>query len=444
MLHPRPRPPGRSAGTPTPDRLRAAVAALFALAGTVFGSWAARIPDVADQVHADAGTLGLLLFCLSLGALASMQLTGALCRRLGSGLVAAGGAVAVSVTVPLPGLAGSVPELAVALVVFGAATGAVNVAANSVGVQVEQRVGRPVLAGLHAAFSFGGLAGAGLGALSADLSPALHLLVIGAAGLLVAAAITPTLVAHAGRAPASTTAPPRGPRRLLVVLGLIAGCTAYGEGAVTDWGALHLRETLGAAPAAAAAGYAAFSAAMAFGRLAGARLVRALGDTGLLVGGALTAALGALLAVVGGSVPLALTGFAFVGLGLANVFPLAIARAGALGGPAGVALAATVGYTGLLGGPPAVGLLAEVAGIPVALATVALLAVVAAGLGLAVGTGRAAEVARRRLLDGGRRVGDALRPTLAPPVPVADSVFQDRYRDVRSVLNGGRSAVVPA
>ena len=79
---------------------------------------------------------------------------------------------------------------------------------------------------------------------------------------------------------------------------------------------------------------------------------------------------------------MALVGFALVGLGLANVFPLAIARAGALGGAKGVALASTVGYTGLLGGPPLIGLLVGGVGLPAALATVSLLAAVAAGLSL--------------------------------------------------------------
>jgi hypothetical protein len=127
----------------------------------------------------------------------------------------------------------------------------------------------------------------------------------------------------------------------------------------------------------------------------------------------------------------ALAGFALVGLGLANVFPLAIARAGALGGAGGVALATSVGYAGLLGGPPAIGLLAGLAGIPVALSTVAALSVVGAVLSLAVGTGRAAE--RTRAL------GVAARPNLAPPVVVMDSTFSDRYRDVLGVLNGRRA-----
>jgi Major Facilitator Superfamily len=417
--------------TPSTRRLRVAVTTLFALDGAVFGSWAARIPDVAAQVGADAATLGLALLCVSLGALASMRLTGALCTRLGSGLVAAGAGVLLCTSIALPGLARSVPELAVALVVLGVATGAVNVAANSIGVHVQQRAGRPVLTSMHAAFSLGGLGGAGLGGLVAALHPAPHLIAVAGVGLLVAAAVAPTLAAGDGPRPARAARPARGPRRLLVALGVIAGCTAFGEGAFTDWGALHLRETLAASPAAAAAGYAAFSTAMAVGRLLGARLVRAVGETGLLAAGSLVATLGVLAAVLTPSVGVALVGFALIGLGLANVFPLAIARAGTIGGAGGVAVATSVGYAGLLGGPPVIGLLAGAAGIPAALSTVAALTVVGAVLSLAVGTGRAA--------DRTRALGNAARPTLAPPVSVMDSTFSDRYRDVAGVLNGRRA-----
>jgi MFS family permease len=112
--------------------------------------------------------------------------------------------------------------------------------------------------------------------------------------------------------------------------------------------------------------------------------VAAVGERRLLVGGALLAAAGALTAVVTTSLPVALGGFVLVGLGLANVFPLAIARAGALGGPSGVALSTTVGYTGLLGGPPVIGFLAEHSGLPTALSTVALMAVLAAVLVLGI------------------------------------------------------------
>jgi MFS family permease len=403
----RPRPLRRGA-PPSRRRALAAVTALFAFDGAVFGSWAARIPDVTAQVGASHTALGLALLCVSVGALASMQLTGALCARLGAGLVGAGSALLLCIAVVLPGLAHSLPELAAALLAFGAATGAVNVAANSIGVRIETAGDRPILPGLHAGFSFGGLAGAVVGALATDVGVALHLLTVGAVGLLVTAAIAPVLVADDPEPVRVPRASGRersrvGPRSLLVTLGLIAGCTAYGEGAVTDWGALHLRETLQATPAVAAAGYGAFALAMACGRLTGSRLIRSLGTTRVLVYGALLAAVGMLAAALAPTAVVALAGFALVGLGLANVFPLAIARAGATGGSSGVALASTVGYTGLLGGPPVIGLLVGAVGLPTALATVSALAAVAAGLSLSIAPERSALVERvSGALDAGR------------------------------------------
>jgi len=404
--------------TPSTNRLRTAVTALFVLDGAVFGSWAARVPDVAAGVGAGHSTLGLALLCLSLGALVSMRVTGAWCARFGAGPVAAVAAVAVSAVVLPPGLVSSVPALCIALFVFGAATGMVNVAANAVGVQVEARVGRPILSGLHAGFSIGGLAGALVGgAVSPVLGVGAHLALVAAAGLFVSASVVPVLL---GAGPGTTdAAAPSGkavrrPTAVLVVLGAIAGCTAFGEGALTDWGALLLREDLGAPASVAAAGYAGFSVAMAAGRLAGGRLLQAMGERRLLVGGAVLAAAGALAAVTTSSLGVALAGFVLVGLGLANVFPLAIGRAGLLGGAHGIALATTVGYTGLLGGPPVIGLLADSAGLPVAVGSVAVMALVAAVLVLTVSGERVRLPRPRTLLDRAvANVGGRLQPVVS-------------------------------
>ncbi|MCW2677734.1 MAG: putative arabinose efflux permease, family [Modestobacter sp.] len=435
-----------SASAPIPavplplQRLRVAVAVLFAMDGFVFGTWAARIPDVTAQVGASHSSLGIAVLCLSLGALVCMQLTGALSARLGTGRVAVVAAALVSIAMALPGMAGSVPQLCVALLFFGAATGAVNVAANSLGVQVEARRGRPLLPSLHAGFSFGGLAGALIGGLlSTVVGVAPHLLGVTVIGLVLIAWIGPTLAradeaAPRIRAVRPTEGQPRrrggGPTAVLVVLGAIAGCTAYGEGALTDWGALYLREDLGATPVLAAAGYAGFSLAMACGRLVGSRLVVELGEEKILVGGALLAAAGMLIASWSGAVTVALAGFVLVGLGLANVFPLAIARAGALGGAGGVALASTVGYSGLLGGPPLLGFLAESTGLPIALSTVSVLAVIAAVLVRSLG-GEPVAV-RRPAVPGLRR----------PAMPAVVTWASARLQPVgRSASTGARRAV---
>jgi MFS family permease len=413
----------RSVGSRVPHpsvaRLRAAVTALFVLDGAVFGSWAARVPDVAAHVGAGHSTLGIALLCLSLGALVCMRFTGAWCARFGAGPVSAAAAVAVSVCALLPGLVSSVGALCVALFAFGAATGMVNVAANSLGVQVEARVGRPILSGLHAGFSLGGLAGALIGgAASSVLGVAAHLSLVTAAGLFVSAWALPALLGARRNAgapqPKREEDGGRRPTAVLVVLGAIAGCTAFGEGALTDWGALLLREELAAPATLAAAGYAGFSLAMALGRLFGGRLLVAWGERRLLVGGALLAAAGAFVAVTTSSLAVALGSFVVVGLGLANVFPLAIGRAGLLGGARGIALATTVGYTGLLGGPPAIGLLAESAGLPVAVGSVAVMALVAAVLVLTVSGERVRMPRPRTLLDRAvATVGERLQPVVS-------------------------------
>src|SRR4051812_5534726 len=242
---------------PTLSRLRAAVAVLFALDGFVFGSWAARVPDVSVATGAGHTALGVALLCLSLGALACMQLTGALCSRFGTGLIATVAGIAASVCAVLPGFASGVTGLCAGLLVFGAATGAVNVAANSVGVQVEARAGRPLLSGLHAAFSAGGLLGALVGGLASAVGGVTpHLVAVALLGLAVMAWAGPVLMGADTRVPeAEQVAVPAdrdtGPRPtgVLVLLGAVAGATAYGEGALSDWGALHLREQLHAAPA---------------------------------------------------------------------------------------------------------------------------------------------------------------------------------------------------
>ena len=75
----------RRGSVPSRTRLLTVVAALFAFDGAVFGSWAARIPDVTTQVGTSHTGLGLALLCVSIGALASMQAAGALAARLGAG-----------------------------------------------------------------------------------------------------------------------------------------------------------------------------------------------------------------------------------------------------------------------------------------------------------------------------------------------------------------------
>ncbi|MDG5805877.1 MFS transporter [Streptomyces ossamyceticus] len=391
-------------------RLRVALTAFFALDGFVFAGWVVRIPAVKEQTSASPAALGLALLGVSAGAVVTMMLTGRLCRRFGSHPVTVACAVLLSLSVALPPLTHSALALGAVLLIFGAAFGGINVAFNSAAVDLVAALRRPVMSSFHAAFSLGGMIGAGLGGLVAgSLSATRHLLGITVIGLLVTTVAGRALLRRAPpappeRLPAATDgapAEPNGPhdgtggdgrsdgdgrsgaRGLVVTFGLIALCTAYGEGALADWGALHLEEDLNASPGVAAIGYSCFALAMTVGRLTGTTLLERLGRTRVLVAGGATATAGMLLGSLAPSVWATLLGFAITGLGLANIFPVAIERAGALAGPDGVATASTLGYLGMLLGPPTIGFLAEWHSLPAALTSVAALAAFASAIAFA-------------------------------------------------------------
>ena len=133
----------------------------------------------------------------------------------------------------------------------------------------------------------------------------------------------------------------------------------------------------------AAAGFAAFSMAMAAGRFCGNYLADRLGPRALLRGSGALAAAGLAAALLLAAPWAALVGFGLVGLGLANVIPILFSSAGRVPGvSAGTALAAiaTTGYGGYLAGPPLIGFAAGLAGLPASLGIVATCcAVIAAG-----------------------------------------------------------------
>jgi MFS family permease len=387
----------------------------FAFDGFIFATWAVRIPAVKAATGASPAELGIALLGVSGGAILTMALSGMLCRRFGATKVLICGAGWLSLALLLPALAKSALALGLGLVVFGIGYGCVNVAANTVAVDVVAVLRRPVMPSFHAAWSLGGLTGAALGGLLAPhLAPLPHFAIATLLGLAVTIvagrvllttalpgqdemadrdvptavsaeigpeALESAVVGHgaAGSGAATSGSAARGRthvRRVVLLLGVLAACSTYGEGSVTDWGALRLHG-LGAGAGLAAIGYAAFALAEACGRLGGSWLLARFGQRTVLVAGGLATCAGMLCAALAPSIPIVVAGFALAGLGVANAFPAAMTRVGLLSGPNGVAIASTLGYGGFLLGPPAIGFLAGAIGLGPALTTVSVLAVVA-------------------------------------------------------------------
>ncbi len=368
---------------------RWAVAAMFLVNGALLANWVARIPAVQQRLGLSAGALGIALLGMAIGALAAFPVTGLLIAHYGSRRVTTGAALVYCAAVPLPGLAPNLPLLMVALIALGAGNGAMDVAMNAQGVAVEARYGRPIMSSFHGLWSVGGFAGALVGGLAAGagIAPFPHLL--GAAVVLVIAALVAARWLLPVAADADSGAPAFArPTRALLGLGVVAFCSALGEGAMADWSAVYLHSSLATSAAFAAAGYAGFSLAMTVGRLSGDRLTHRFGPVVLVrVGGLLAAAGLSAALVVGRSVP-AVAGFALVGAGLSLVAPLVYSRAGRTPGvspAAALAAVATMGYTGFLLGPPIIGAVAQALSLRDALGLIVLLGLAIAALARNVG-----------------------------------------------------------
>jgi len=389
---------------------RWAVTAIFFVNGVVTGTWFPRIPAVADDLGLSEGTLGVTLLGTAVGAIVALTLVGWPVSRFGSSPTTTVGILALALALVLPGLAANAVGLFAALMVYGAATGGLDVAMNTHGVAVERRYGRPILSSYHAAFSFGGLAGAILSGLMARLgvAPLPHFALVAVlafgAGWAATRRLLPAAVDIAARrpreAPKGGTGPARSallhPSRRLVLMGVLALSVLLGEGAMADWSALYLDDSLGTGPGLAAVGFAAFSLTMAAGRLVGDRLTAAWGGVALARRGGFLVAGGMGLALVLDRPVAAILGCAAVGAGLSCVFPVVLSAAGQTpgiaAGPA-IALVSALGYGGFLVGPPLIGLVAEVVSLPVALSVVVAMGAIMVGLAGSLAPARHGEAA---------------------------------------------------
>jgi MFS family permease len=228
-------------------RARWGLTAVFTMDGMVFASWSSRLPQVQHTVHAGNGALGTALLGTAVGAFTAMPLTGLLCRSLPPRRVAPVALALLCGAVLLPGLARSPATLLPCLVVFGAAYGAVDVSMNATAVQLAAQLRRPIVPAFHAAFSLGSLAGAAGGSAAAGAGLSVEAHMVAAAVTLAAAAGSAVVLRHVPEADRRTRGAPG--RRLartalpfVVVACVLTFGTAFGEGSVAGWAAVHLRQ----------------------------------------------------------------------------------------------------------------------------------------------------------------------------------------------------------
>ncbi|MFZ4275392.1 MFS transporter [Streptomyces arboris] len=386
-------------------RARVAVAAVFAVHGAVTGSFATRVPWIQDHAGVSAGQLGLALAFPAIGASIAMPLAGRISHRFGARTALRGLLALWTLALILPALAPNLLTLCAVLFVYGATAGMSDVAMNALGVEVENRLDKSIMSGLHGMWSVGALIGSAAGTVAAHvgadarLHHTLAALVLTVLGLLACRGVLDLRSEPDEEPPPRFTLPPKS----ALIIGAVGFCAVFAEGASLDWSAVYLRDILGSSDGVAAASTTAFALTMAVARLAGDRIVDRFGAVRTVRTGGVLATLGGLLVVFSPSPAAAMGGFGLLGLGVAVVVPLAFAAAGRSGPNPSQAIAgvATITYTSSLIAPSAIGALAETTSLVVSFGVVTLLA-----FGLVVGAGvlRAGD---RKVTGSGATLGGA-------------------------------------
>jgi predicted MFS family arabinose efflux permease len=319
------------------------------------------VPLAKERTGLNEAGLGLILLCMGGGAILSMPFVGPLIRRTGSRKIIVVSGVIASLVLPFLTIADTAFTLAVALFVFGATLGWLDVAMNSQAVVVQDRIGRPVMSAFHGMFSLGGLFGAmvfGL-FLMIGLTPFISACVIAVALLITVVTHYRYFLDH----PESEGPKPfvlKLPRGPVLLLGIFCLITFLPEGAFSV--------------SMAGAGYSVFSVAMALMRFTGDGLVHKYGPDKIVFWGAALAATGLLVAVFTPWQATVLAGFLLIGIGAANVVPVLFSAAGKADKNApelGLAAVTTMGYAGQLAGPAVIGFIAQTTSLPIALALMA-------------------------------------------------------------------------
>jgi MFS family permease len=354
----------------------ASVGVAFIIMSIVFGSWITRIPDIKSQTGLTEGELGIALLGMPIGGILMMLFVGSLIHRFGAGKVTWISSIVYILSLIPPAFCYDLFSLTLALVLVGVSAGALDVAMNAAAAIIEKQQKKLIMSTSHALFSFGGMVGAGLGSLVVGVGVSTLTHFIGTAVILI-------LVAMVFRKHWLTISHRRDgshkwakPNKSLLLLAFIGFSVLLSEGAIADWSAIYIRDTLAGSIFLGGLGFAGFSLTMALGRFYGDILIPRLGARKILLVGGLLASISMVSALLIGNPGTAILGFTMAGLGLSCIVPIVFSAAASIPGVSpgsGIASVSGMGYFGFMAGPPAIGFLAEEYGLDYGLALVVIL-----------------------------------------------------------------------
>ncbi len=379
--------------------LHAAVAAMFFALGLGIGLWGGASGAILARSGVDPAIFGVILTVYTGAYLIAMSAGGALAHRFSARAVLCVSSVVFGAALCVLLNAWIGPMVAAVLVASAFFGGVVDVTMNAEGARIERRLGRPVLARLHAAASAGIAIGAITGSLFiASAAP-------WAAGALAAVTLAAAGIAYDRAArdekPASQTSPSLAAAHglsfapALIGLGVVIGMSVAAETASVLWSTLLLRAEAPGLAAIAGLGAAFFAGCQATLRFNADFIRLRIDDREIIVASFGLAAAGFALVAADVGFPFTVAGFALIGVGTGSIVPCATALAARRsdGQPAvGLASASLFSTLTRLPAPLATGAIAQSFSLPAAFGAFAL-ALAAAAAGMAA-FGRAGPDAR--------------------------------------------------
>ncbi|RWZ67943.1 MFS transporter [Labedella populi] len=383
---------------------RNAIFVMFALSGLSIATWVSRLPAIRDGLGLTTGNVGVLIFGMSAGSILGLLLSAWILNALGPRRGMALSMLLVAVGLAVVGIGAGVlvsPVVVfIGLAIFGYGNGSVDVMMNVEGAAVEKELGKTVMPLMHALFSAGTVAGAGIGAAASAVRidvtwHAIGMSVVLAVGVLVAVRFVPIrqdieAVLPEDRAPFGERVREKllvwsDPR--LIFIGLIMLGMAFAEGSANDWLPIAVVDGHGRSNTTGAIVFGVFVGAMTVGRVAGGPLIDRFDRVSVLRISAVTGIIGLALFIFSPAFPLAIVGAVLWGLGCSLGFPVGMSAAAddPRHAAARVSAVAMIGYCAFLVGPPLIGIVADHVGILNALLIVFVLMIVA---GLSSGAAR--------------------------------------------------------
>ncbi|MHB2080418.1 MFS transporter [Pseudomonas asiatica] len=350
----------------------------FFIAGFALACWAPLVPFAQARMHADSALLGTILLCLGFGAVLGMPLASALAGRVGTKPLIIAGGFGLVITMPLLATVSSPELLGLCLIGFGASIGAIDVAANIHGIEVQNLAKTPLMSGFHGMYSLGGLIGASgmAGLLTAGvpvgIAAAVACLVI--LGCVLTAMPGFLITKSEEKHPLFVA-----PKGYVITIGALLFIIFLAEGAMLDWSAILFTQHKHVDVSASGTGYAAFAIAMAVSRVVGDKLVSRFGERTMLMFGFLVTGLGVAMVAALPSYVGVMIGMVVAGFAAGNIVPALFnltSRQKVMPAQQAVAAVSILGYLGVLAGPGAIGHAAHYIGLIASFYSVAALVIV--------------------------------------------------------------------